>query len=101
VARVVERYPLVNALACPVRYESDGPSMLRAYRDMRARGLDIVAVYHSHPASEPVPSRTDLACNYYPDVVHLIVSLATTPPRVRGWWLTETDYREAEWEVVG
>jgi proteasome lid subunit RPN8/RPN11 len=101
VARVVERFPLVNALASPVRYESDGPSMLRAHRDMRARGLDILAVYHSHPTSDPVPSRTDLACNYYPGVVHLIVSLTTTPPRVRGWWLTETDYREAEWEVEG
>jgi proteasome lid subunit RPN8/RPN11 len=99
--RVVERYPLVNALASPVRYESDGPSMLRAHRDMRRRGLDILAVYHSHPTSEPVPSRTDLAWSYYPGVVHLIVSLTTTPPHVRGWWLTETDYREAEWEVVG
>ena len=82
--RVVWHYPLVNALASPVRYESEGRGMLRAHRDMRERGLDLLAVYHSHPASEPVPSRTDLAWNYYPGVVHLIVSLAMTSPHVRG-----------------
>jgi proteasome lid subunit RPN8/RPN11 len=68
---------------------------------MRERGLEILAVYHSHPAAPPVPSRTDLARNYYPDAVTLIVSLTTTPPTVRGWWLTDRDYREAEWEVIG
>jgi hypothetical protein len=30
----------------------------------------------------------------------LIVSLATTPPTVCAWWLTDVDYREAEWEVL-
>ena len=36
VARVVTHYPLVNALASAIEYESDPQSMLRACRDMRA-----------------------------------------------------------------
>ena len=93
-------YPLVNAAASPVLYESDARSMLDAYRDMTARGLDVVAVYHSHPTSPPVPSRTDLELNYSEEVVNLIVSLAEAEPLVRGWWLTATDYKEAGWEVT-
>jgi proteasome lid subunit RPN8/RPN11 len=100
VGRVMRRYPLVNAAASPREFLSDDRSMLDADRDMRARGLDLLAVYHSHPTSPAVPSRTDLARHWYADVVCLIVSLAVTPPEVRAWRLTETEYREAEWQMV-
>jgi proteasome lid subunit RPN8/RPN11 len=100
VGRAMERYPLPNALASPVEYESDGRALFDADRDMRRRGLEMLAVYHSHPTTAPVPSRTDLARNYSSEVVNLIISLATEPPTVRGWWLMETEYREAEWIIV-
>jgi proteasome lid subunit RPN8/RPN11 len=100
VGRVVERYPLVNVAASPTLFESEPRSLFDATRDMLRRGLDILAVYHSHPTSAPVPSKTDLQRNYSTDVVNLIVSLVESPPLVRGWWLSETDYREAQWEVI-
>src|SRR5436309_1154556 len=49
--RVVERYPLVNALANPTEFESEARGLLAAHRHMRANGWEILAVYHSHPAS--------------------------------------------------
>ena len=98
---VAERiYPLVNAAASPVLYESEYQSIKAAYLDMDRRHLDFIAVYHSHPTSAPVPSKTDLERNVSEEVVNLIVSLAESPPLVRGWWLTATEFREAEWEVV-
>jgi proteasome lid subunit RPN8/RPN11 len=99
--RVVERYALVNALASGREFESEPRSMFAAMRAMHKRGLDVLAVYHSHPTSAPVPSRTDLERNYSPDVVNVIVSLAGEAPTVRAWWLTDADYREAEWEING
>ena len=98
--RVTARYPLVNAAASPVEFESEPRSMFTAVRDMTRRGLDVLAVYHSHPASPALPSKKDLARNYSPDVVNFIVSLTTTPPTVRGWWLTDVDYLEADWDSV-
>jgi proteasome lid subunit RPN8/RPN11 len=75
--------------------------MFEADRAMRQHGLEMLAVYHSHPTSAPVPSRKDLERNYYGElVVHLIVSLMTDPPTVRGWWLTADNYREAEWVIA-
>ena len=98
-ARAEQCYPLVNAAASPRHYLSDPRSMLRADKDMRRRGLSLLAVYHSHPLSAPVPSPTDLAQNNYgAEVVNFIISLMAAEPDIRGWWLAETDYSEAEWE---
>src|SRR3954471_10400237 len=99
VGRVEQRYPRVNAAASPVEFLSEPRGMFEAVRDMRDRGTDVLAVYHSHPASPPAPSRKDRERNYSPDVVNVIVSLAGEAPALRAWWLTEDSYQEAEWEI--
>jgi proteasome lid subunit RPN8/RPN11 len=96
VGAVEVRYPLVNEAASPVEFVSEGRGMFDATRDIDRRGLQMLAVYHSHPASPPVPSKTDLARSYSPDVVNVIVSLRSDPPVVRAWWLWDGQYAEAE-----
>jgi proteasome lid subunit RPN8/RPN11 len=100
VVRVLRCYSLVNAAASPVLYESDPHSMFAAVRDMNRHGLDVVAVYHSHPTSAPVPSRTDRERNYSEEVMNFIISLAQPEPEVRAWWLTADTAHEASWEVA-
>jgi proteasome lid subunit RPN8/RPN11 len=97
---VQERYPLVNAAASPVEFLSSPESMFAAHKDMWRRNLEMLAVYHSHPTSAPVPSKKDLAQSSGPGIVNLIISLTTEPPTVRCWWLEGDTFREAEWEVV-
>ena len=97
IGRAVKLYPLVNQLASPVAYLSEPRSMFEAVRDMRDRGIDVLAVYHAHPTSAPIPSKTDLAQNDSPDVVNLIISRADDQPTIRAWWLREDGYTEAEW----
>jgi proteasome lid subunit RPN8/RPN11 len=99
-AQVKCRYPLVNAAASAKEYLSDARSMFEAVRDMRQRRIDLLAVYHSHPTSAPMPSRTDLERNYSPDVVNLIISLKDGVPLARAWWLAEKDYIEAGWRLL-
>jgi proteasome lid subunit RPN8/RPN11 len=97
---VVERFPLVNEAASPKEYLSERGNF-EAHREIRRRGLDILAVYHSHPASDPVPSRKDLERNGWGSaLVHLIISLKTEELVVRGWHLLEREYREADWRIV-
>lgn len=105
IARIERRYPLVNALASPVAYLWEPKGLFAAVRDMRPLDLEMLAIYHSHPASEPVPSRTDREryAEVQPlvgDVMHFIVGLRDGTPQVRGWWLTAEDQRESDWEVV-
>jgi proteasome lid subunit RPN8/RPN11 len=90
VGRVLQRYPLVNNAASPKEYLAHDRHLFDAYRDMRDRGLDLLAVYHSHPVSAAVPSKTDLERNYFDNVMHLILSLQADAPVLRGWWLGET-----------
>ena len=101
VGEVRLRYPLLNAAASPVEFESEPRSHFSADRDIRRQGLEVLAIYHSHPTSEPIPSRKDLERSWSDDVVNLIVSLTTTPPTVRAWWLRAEKYREAEWIIQG
>jgi proteasome lid subunit RPN8/RPN11 len=100
ICRAIKRYPLVNELDSPVEFLSSAESMFAADRDMYRQGLEILAVYHSHPTSAPVPSRKDRERGYSPDVVNFIISLQSTEPAMRGWWIREDGYQEADWEAV-
>ena len=93
-------YPLPNASRSEVRYDADPHDLVRAYRYLRTRRLDIVAIYHSHPKWQAVPSRTDLAENHYGDVPRIIVSLLTSPPDVRAWHLEPTTYTELPYRIT-
>jgi proteasome lid subunit RPN8/RPN11 len=42
--------------------------------------LDVLGVYHSHPAGGATPSRTDLAEALYPDWLYVIIGLAGGRP---------------------
>jgi proteasome lid subunit RPN8/RPN11 len=98
---VVERFPLTNTAASPTRYEADPRGLIRAFIAMRDRGLDHLAIYHSHPTSDPVPSRTDHEWAFYPDVHYFIMSLKGPQPVMRSWWLSEAGFMPAEWRIAG
>lgn len=99
VGRVEARYPLINETASPREFNAEPRSMLAAFKDMRARGIVELAIYHSHPTSEPLPSKLDRERSYSTEVMNLIIGLSEERPVVRGWWLTERDFREANWEI--
>lgn len=91
------RYAILNEAASPHAFLTNARDMLDASRAMRESRLELLAVYHSHPTSKAVPSLRDQKENTYGEhVVHLIVSLATAIPVLRGWWLGEETYREAQ-----
>lgn len=83
---VRDRYAVRNDAASARSFLTNPDDMLAAFRAMRDAGLELLAVYHSHPRGEPVPSGRDIEENTYGDaVVHLIVGLAGPSPQVRGW----------------
>lgn len=75
--RVLRSYPLRNVAETPTtRYLADPSGQLATFGDLERSGLELLAIYHSHPASPAVPSPTDLSLALYPDACHVIVSLA-------------------------
>ena len=56
-------------------YEVDPQSLFRAL-SWEDEGDELIAIFHSHPASPSYPSMIDVARAHYPDSVYLILSLA-------------------------
>jgi len=64
-------------------YNMDALKYLKIDADVKARGLEIVGIYHTHPATEPYPSPTDMERAHwegtdeaiFPGYSYLIVSL--------------------------
>lgn len=85
-----------------VTYEAAPEDLFAAQRQMRERGEELIAIYHSHPrAKDPEPSATDVRLAYYPSAVYLIVGLASDEPCVRAFRISERDGWEAiEYQIV-
>lgn len=75
-----------NAHEMPTtRYRIEPREQLRAFRDMDDRGEELLAIYHSHPVSQPYPSPTDRAEAHYPDAFYVLVSLRAEEPEVEAY----------------
>ena len=65
-----------NREESPTRYLIDPEDHFAAIHDARSRGERVVGAYHSHPASPPEPSPSDIAeATGGVDFVYLIASL--------------------------
>jgi proteasome lid subunit RPN8/RPN11 len=93
-------HPLRNAAASETRYDADPHDLIEAHQALRKRGAEILAIYHSHPRWEAVPSKTDLRENHYGHVPRIIVSLKDSRPDVRVWRLDPDTYEELPWQLA-
>lgn len=96
-------YRARNAFASPFSYRVDPGDQYRIIeKEMRDRGEELVAIYHSHTKSPAYPSQTDLnEAVSWPEQVYLIVSLADPDaPDVKAYWLKDEKIADAEL-VVG
>lgn len=73
-------YQITNELACREHFRMQPNEQLNAFEEIEKAGLQLQAIYHSHPAGPPRPSETDLTEALYPGVIHLIWS-----PQNRVW----------------
>lgn len=99
---LVERhYPLPNAAASPVYYRPGDKEMIAAINDIDDHDQELVAIYHSHVASAPVPSPTDVREAHYPDSVYVIVSLTDMDsPLTKGYLIKKADWRDEAGDVI-
>ena len=90
-----------NALNSPIAYEMDPLQQLEAMLDLENCGLDLLAAYHSHPQGPSIPSSTDLAQAYYPNLPQIIISLRLRDePSLRAFQLTHDKYQELILQIV-
>ena len=80
--------PGTNVDASSRRYTMHPAEVIAAFRAMAASSLRLGAIVHSHPASSPEPSATDLREAYHDNVVMIIVGLRSTAAEWKAWRIT-------------
>jgi len=78
-------YKMRNANESRTTYLMNPKEQLVVFREMEKEGLDMVAIYHSHPHTIPFPSERDVRLAFYPDVAYIIVSLKDGNTSVKGF----------------
>lgn len=75
-----------NVAEDPIRTFKMHPEEVRlAYADFDLAGEEPVAMFHSHPTSEPILSDTDLRMAADTTLAYLVLSFAETKPRARAY----------------
>jgi [CysO sulfur-carrier protein]-S-L-cysteine hydrolase len=100
--------PARNRAASPLRYEIHPEDLIRLALAFDAADEVIWGIVHSHVRSAAVPSPTDVGLAFYPEALHLLVSLAaseadpaTGAPGVRAWRIVDGIAFEVALDLVG
>jgi proteasome lid subunit RPN8/RPN11 len=98
---VPERHiPMRNAEASRTRYAMDPDEQLAVWRDIDQRGEEPVVIYHSHPATEAVPSAPDVEFAGEPGAHYVIVSTRGDEPEVRSYRIADGEAAEEPVTVI-
>jgi proteasome lid subunit RPN8/RPN11 len=82
-------------------YEIAPQELFRIFREIRAQGLELLGIYHSHPTCDNAPSPADIERAYYPDAAYIIVSPhpdAKNP--IRAFHIRNPRIEELELEII-
>lgn len=92
-------YPLVNVDRSSDHYSMDPREQFAVIRQVREEGLDLIAAWHSHPASPARPSAEDIRLAYDPDIRYIIVSLLDAAPVMKSFLIAGGTVTPEELEV--
>ncbi len=82
---VTTHFPLKNIDQARDHFNMDPAEQFQAVKAMRQAGLQLRAVYHSHPETPARPSDEDLKLAYDPTISYVIISMAASDPDVQSF----------------
>lgn len=93
---VVKCYELYNVDQSPEHYGMDPKEQFATVKAIREEGLQVAAVYHSHPETPARPSEEDIRLAYDPNISHVIVSLAEGDPYAKSFLIKKGEVTPEE-----
>ena len=94
-------YRMTNTDESREHFMMDPKEQFAVVKDLRAKGLTMLANYHSHPESPARPSEEDIRLALTPSVSYLIVSLAEPQePVVRSYKIDQGKVQAEDVEIL-
>lgn len=97
---VAAHYEMTNADASDEHFSFNVQEQFAVIKDARAKGLKILAVYHSHPATPARPSDEDIALAHDPDVSYVIISLEGNQEDIKSFRIVGGTVEQEVLEIV-
>jgi proteasome lid subunit RPN8/RPN11 len=97
--RVEKMIGVRNQAQSPVRFVMDPYEQLKAFDWIESNRLDLLGIFHSHPAGPETASATDIAEAAY-KVVHVILSRTGDIWKARGFWIENNRVKEVALQIV-
>lgn len=99
--RVEKLYKMTNAEKRSDHFMMEPAEQFKVVKDIRSSGLEMLAIYHSHPATPTRPSAEDIRLALTRDVTYVIVSLENQDhPAVKGFLLENGSLTEVTVRIV-
>jgi proteasome lid subunit RPN8/RPN11 len=100
-AAVSAIYRMVNTDASNEHFMMEPKEQFAVIKDLRARGLSMLAIYHSHPESPARPSEEDIRLALTPDVSYVIISLADSAAAdIKSYTITSGNVQPEQMEII-
>lgn len=98
---ITRAFPATNSLASATAYEVAPVELFRLMKQIRAAGLQMMGIYHSHPKGDNSPSSSDIARAHYPDAAYFIISpLPSAAHAVRAFSIRNGEVTELKIEIA-
>jgi len=88
-----------NQAQSSARFVMDPYEQLEAFDWIESNGLDLLGIFHSHPAGPETVSATDIAEAAY-EVVHVVLSRKGDLWKARGFWIERGRALETTLKIV-
>ncbi len=98
---VEKLYKMTNADQSSDHFMMEPKEQFKVAKDIRSAGLEMLAIYHSHPITPARPSDEDIRLALTPAVTYVIVSLQDSAgPVIKGFLIREDDIAEVPVKVL-
>jgi len=84
---------VANQAQSAVQFVMEPVGQLKAFEWMESNGMELIGIFHSHPAGPETPSPTDIKEAAY-DVVNVILARVDDQWRARGFWIEDGTFKE-------
>ncbi len=99
--KVEKLYKMTNVDNSSDHFMMEPKEQFAVVKDIRSAGLEMLAIYHSHPETPARPSAEDIRLALAPDVIYVVLSLqAPLKPEIKAFKIENSIVKAMPVKVV-